>query len=272
MNNLWRQKQQFPGLIYLICLSSGLGLWLNIGSIGQSQTLSQPVALKQALSFNSTAIDFEDEGRPPSRTSAGSRGSCLEQLIALVPGEEELKSQPGDCLEASQALPTVTLEPSPIFWFYVPQQSRPNATAEFVLLDERNRPMVTQQVTLPEQAGIIGVRLSQPIATHQLYRWVFSIEVNPRHPSENPTVTGMVQWRAPDSRLQAQIAAIASPEEKINFYANQGFWHDTITTLANLRQANPNSERLAQDWQSLLSSAGLKTIANSPLLGCCTAN
>ena len=48
-----------------------------------------------------------------------------------------------------------------------------------------------------------------------------------------------------------------------------GFWYDTIDSLVNLQQSQPNNLELKNEWQDLLESVGLEDLKEQPLLDCC---
>ena len=62
----------------------------------------------------------------------------------------------------------------------------------------------------------------------------------------------------------------AAPKDRPSIYANAGLWYDTVTSLVQLREANPNDPQLAEDWTDLLQSIGLDAIAQAPLVGSVT--
>ncbi|WP_254721630.1 DUF928 domain-containing protein [Kovacikia minuta] len=75
------------------------------------------------------------------------------------------------------------------------------------------------------------------------------------------TIHRVVQDRA----IAAQIES-ASPQQKVELYAQNGIWFDALTTLANLRLANPQDPALTSDWDSLLRSVGLEDVVTAPLV------
>lgn len=156
----------------------------------------------------------------------------------------------------------------PIFWFYVPDQDG-EVSAEFTLFDPQGQ-SVRQQVVLSGEAGIVGIRLPQPLAVDRSYTWRFRIDEDPGDASMNPTVRGAIQRIAIAPTLAAQLEA-ASAQERITLYAANGIWQDTLTALAQLRQAQPNNTQLQADWSSLLTSVHLRSIATVPILDCCTS-
>ncbi|NEQ08425.1 MAG: DUF928 domain-containing protein [Moorea sp. SIO4E2] len=215
--------------------------------------------------------DFDDVGRPPKRTSGGSRGLCSDQLIAIVPGSSEIVEATGNCSNDSNSSLALTLAESPTFWFYVPEQSTRELTVEFVLLNQNQQAVLVKSMTLSGTPGIVRVRLNQPLQTDQLYRWQFSVLVNPQNPSGNPTVEGLVKRITADSTLSSKLNAATSPRDRIAIYASHGIWHDAMTALAQLRSQKPEDSRLERDWEDFLGSVGLRAIAVKPLVDCCIA-
>ncbi|EGJ32368.1 MULTISPECIES: DUF928 domain-containing protein [Moorena] len=215
--------------------------------------------------------DFDDVGRPPKRTSGGSRGLCSDQLIAIVPGSSEIVEATGNCSNDSNSSLALTLAESPTFWFYVPEQSTRELTVEFVLLNQNQQAVLVKSITLSGTPGIVRVRLNQPLQTDQLYRWQFSVLVNPQNPSGNPTVEGLVKRITADSTLSSKLNAATSPRDRIAIYASHGIWHDAMTALAQLRSQKPEDSRLERDWEDFLGSVGLRAIAVKPLVDCCIA-
>jgi hypothetical protein len=214
-------------------------------------------------------LDGEQEGRPPNRTSGGSRSPCLEQLVALVPGKGTIDAQVGNCATESQSSLALTLAETPTFWFYLPEQSTSELAAEFVLL-EGDRLIYKQQIPLTGTPGVISIRPNQSLETNKRYRWVFSILVNPQRPSQNPAVEGLIQRIEPDSTLSSQLKAATTEQERIAIYIQNGIWHDALTGLGKLYSANPGDSHLLADWSSLLGSVGLGAIAQIPIVDCCT--
>ena len=111
-------------------------------------------------------------------------------------------------------------------------------------------------MTIDSQPGIIEFSLPTPLETGKQYQWYFVVDCGGTEPDY---VSGWVEWRQPDADLQALLAR-SGDREKVALYANKGFWHDALTELARLRQANPDDEALKADWESLLDSIGLGEI------------
>ncbi|MEO1378588.1 MAG: DUF928 domain-containing protein, partial [Cyanobacteria bacterium J06635_10] len=74
----------------------------------------------------------------------------------------------------------------------------------------------------------------------------------------------------PSSTLTERLGQ-ATPLQQVALYAEDGIWHNSLETLAQLRLAKPKDAALLADWTSLLKSEELDNLANHPLLNCCQA-
>jgi hypothetical protein len=262
----------------LFKIFSSLILWLLIFysmSMPAKSVVTIGNARQDWLSFSSERSSrehkkAEDTGRPPNRTSGGSRSPCSDRVIALVPGSNKIEAQKKNCSDESESSLTLTLADLPTFWFYVPKFTNPKLTAEFVLLDRQEQAVDLQTILLPGKPGVVGIRLNRPLQNNEQYRWQFSILTNPQSPSQNPTVEGLVKRITPESNLANQLKAIDSQQERIAIYSREGIWQDTLTSLAQLRLKYPTDATITADWDRLLETVGLKAIADAPLLDCCT--
>ncbi|MGI0486930.1 DUF928 domain-containing protein [Pantanalinema rosaneae CENA516] len=201
-----------------------------------------------------------DMGAPGSRSSGASRGICLgsQDIIALMPIYPQGRSQ------LVWGLTTVD---HPTFWFYVPSVTGPAAEMEFVLRDQSGQKLYETKADLT-QAGVMGVTLpttAPTLTTGDRYQWYFKVRC-PAAPSQLPKyVNGWIERRAIAPTLASQLQQ-ATPAQRAALYAQQGIWFDAVTTLAQLRQSQPNDATLAQQWAELLESVQLPELATQPLL------
>ncbi|HEY9604036.1 MAG TPA: DUF928 domain-containing protein [Allocoleopsis sp.] len=206
-----------------------------------------------------TPPNFNPPDTPPEgRTQGGgSRSSFVQQgkpLTALIP-----KTQLG-----------LTMAKYPTFFIYVPQSSEHMAV--FTLLDEDNKIVYETRVTLPNQAGVVSFSLPDtgtlaPLKVGKPYQWYFSIVYDFDDRSKDRLVQGWIQRVEPSPDLTQKLEQTDS-KNRPALYASAGIWHDTLTTLAQLRRSTPNDATLAQQWEELLKSeaVGLNDIAKEPLL------
>ena len=88
---------------------------------------------------------------------------------------------------------------------------------------------------------------------------------DPKNPSLDPFVDGWVQRVSLTEDISNNLAT-ASDSEKVDIYAAAGIWQDALTTLADLRQNNPNDRNLENQWNQLLENIGLEKIAQEPMI------
>lgn len=218
-----------------------------------------------------------DRGAPSGRQQGGaSRGLCPKvdkpPLTALVPSTQTtLGNKQGGLpgLTTFESVWGLTATESLTLWFYVPYSLTPNLPIEFVLQDEQGEKVYETFVPVSEtSSGIVKFRVpsTTPLEMGKMYHWFFSINCVPGDPV---FVEGWVQRVAPNSTLASQLQK-ATPRESIALYAANGYWYDALTTLAELRSANPRDATLSNDWVSLLHSVKLDAIAQEPIVQCCT--
>lgn len=220
-----------------------------------------------------------DLGAPGQREGAASRGACpkiAQPLTALVPvtksasGEQQQVKQLA--MTSSESVWSLTVATHPTFWFYVPYAPPSLKSVEFALQDEQDEDIYRTTVDLPAVPGIVSLSLpanSKPLETGKPYHWFFKIYCNPQTTSVPIFVEGWVQRVTPTPSLANQLKT-ATPQKRIDLYAEAGLWHDALTALGELRQANPQNANLTANWNKLLHSVGLADIASKPIVKCCT--
>lgn len=217
---------------------------------------------------NNAPSGFDGQGRPLSRTSGGSRGTCSDLLVALLPGSDTLTGAVTECNSASTSHLAATLETHPTLWFHIPAQAETGTTAELVLLDNNQQVLSSDVVTLPAKVGIIGLQLDYPLETGDVYSWIFSILSQPNSPSQNPTVEGRLQRIEAQPALSDALATQDTPSQ-IRALAHHGIWHDALHELALLYRDESDNMEIQTNWVTLLDSVGLESIAQEPLVDCC---
>lgn len=205
-------------------------------------------------------------GPPPGGRLRGGakRGVCPlaePKMTALVPF-----TQPSPGVVNVWGLTTME---RPTLWIYVPYAKGSASTAEFVLQeDEDANPIYQTNIALPDAPGVIGVSLpaSAPaLKVGKRNRWFLNVYCDPQKPDSLIYVEGVIQ-RVNQSQAQAQQLQSAQPTQQVAIYAKNGLWHDALTTLAQLRQKNPQDGTLVAEWKDLLDSVGLADVAAKPLV------
>lgn len=221
-------------------LLTTLGLWL-----GGNLTLS---AFAQF-------IPPDNIGIPGRREGGGTRGECLnstQPLMALVP-----ENSYGE-----------TVSSYPTFFWFVPDV--PAQAAEFVLYDEAGNEIYYTTFQIVGTSGILSLSLPDqadlpPLEPNQNYEWVFSLVCDTQDRSGDLFTTGWIRRVEPDATLQQQLAT-ATEADRANIYAQNGLWHDALSSLAAQYRANPNDGAIANEWTTLLTSVGLGDFADAPLI------
>ena len=242
---------------------------LQNGQFQNGQTQSGQSESQEAQSKEPRNIRFQpgtpppDRGTPPAPYGTGSRGSCLQN--ANMPPLIQLSGSRGLDL---------TVSDHPSFWVYVPYDRGDVSTALFSLQKD-NAKVYQQSIQLPTTPGIVEIAMPTTLPALEAgksYRWYFEIGCPQIDPSETPipaTVTGLVQRVASSEALESDLAIAQSPLEEVEAYANHHIWHETLSSLAQLRQSDPTNQSLAEIWQNMLSdpSVGLENWANLPIVG-----
>jgi len=243
-----RQKRSQTAFIST-CLAISVGLSLcnwPIVTLAQSQQ-------KQ--------LNLPKRGLPGRRTGAGTRGLCTnpkQPLTALIPTTNL----------------GLTTEKYPTFFWFVPPT--PARTAEFVLSDEKSNEVYKTTFAINGQPGVISLKLPAsatlpPLSVNKNYSWTFSLICNPNNPLAIDFVRGWVQRIEPNATLSNRLAK-ATPRDRPSVFAQAGVWNDTLSSLIELRRSNPKDQSLVTDWESLLKSVGLESIAKAPIVSCCSPN
>ena len=254
-------------LIPLSIVLMGLLPWVSL-----TQVNAKPITDGDAAAVVGKSEDpadgFTGRGSPNRRSSGGSRGDCSTLLVALVPGDTALDVSESGCSLPSSSEPALTTAATPVLWFHVPTQSAP-IEGEFALLDDTQLALSVQTVTLPQDGGIVGIQVDTELDVGRTYNWVFSMLANSRNPAENPRVAGALQRIEPSPELLTEINNTESLQQQAEIWLSQGVWHNALTTVATLRQADTEGTFAEDQWQEFLGAAGLETIADAPMQDCC---
>jgi hypothetical protein len=190
-------------------------------------------------------------------TPAG--GTCdtgkIKKLTALVP-----ESQIGR-----------TVSEYPVFFFYFPKGDFDDPQlAEFYIEDEKENLINETTLKINNSPGVMSVSIPanknvSPLEAGKNYRWSISWICYPDDRSTDAVATGIVRRVELSAEILRELDA-ADPRQKTVIYAENGIWQDALSTLAAARRANPNDTDLAADWESLLDSVKLGSIAAEPIL------
>lgn len=184
---------------------------------------------------------------PSTRLTGGSRGtgSASVRLDVLAPDQIGL---------------TTEEQPS-LFWF----QSNPApARFELTLLDAKQiKPMLQVNISQATNAGVHRLRLGDhgiKLSPGVEYQWVIALVLDPANRSRDLVASGFIKRVEPTSDLKSKLSG-AKPDSLPGIYAEAGIWHDALSKLSDLIDAEPNNESLRQRRAELLQQIGLKDAA-----------
>ncbi|MBD1880824.1 MULTISPECIES: DUF928 domain-containing protein [unclassified Coleofasciculus] len=197
-------------------------------------------------------------GAPKTREPGASRGSssCAAQgksLMALLPSTNV----------------GLTVAARPTLFVAVPKTSAQDA--EFILYDGETSQQVIYETTLPipSTGGVVSVSLPQKdapsLVAGKKYRWSLSMICDAEDRGADISVEGWIQRVQPNVALRNDLKK-AAPRDRPAIYAEAGMWLDTLSSLADLRNANPSDFTLETDWKDLLKLVNLGTVAEEPLV------
>ena len=230
--------------------------WDNRWAIGS--TSNQNFSNKP-LQFNPPNNGAPGGNRSASSADTGSRDSCptVEKAItALVP-----KSNAGN-----------TLSQHPTLWFYIPYQQ---GLFTLILKDEATAAIVARlDFPVNKGGGIMGFPIGEtvsPLEIDSAYRWQVYFSCNPDIEPQFTKVQGVVQRVAKTETLGKSLDSAKTTQEKINLYAKQGLWYETIGEIIKVRNENSENQELEELWLNLLSNhhVNLENFGSEPLVQCC---
>ncbi|GAB4472121.1 MAG: hypothetical protein OHK0037_31780 [Elainellaceae cyanobacterium] len=197
-----------------------------------------------------------NRGLPGRREGGGTRGCWTSNN----PGQNRLTA-----IVPAQNL-GYTLSEYPTLFVYVPASyAEKAAAAELILTDDQDNEIYRATFSTGNQSGILRISLPAeanmaPLEIGRDYHWSFALVCDPNDPSGNLVVDSWIQRVQPSAELSAAIAT-ASPADLPALYAQSGIWYEAIASLADpYRQ--PTDETIVAQWQNLLNSVGLGSIAS----------
>lgn len=253
-----------PALMPALTLTLALSLLS-----GLSGSSLQAAPLIRLASFSYTPPPPPDRGAPGSRGEGASRGCTAGSLplMALVP-EQTLSATSG--VAPITQVWGLTSTAHPRFWFAIPYASAQVSAIEFVLQNDQDQTVYRTPIPVPAAPGIIAVSLPTTVSglePNQPYHWFFKVRAvcEPNQTATLDYVEGWIQRTSLDPELRDRLTQ-STPHQQAVLYAEHGIWYDALTTLADLKLAQPDDRAIAQDWTDLLKAVGLENLADQPLI------
>lgn len=219
-------------------------------SLAPMRAQSQPLLLSQNVNF-----------KPPDVTAPANRQGGTHRGNKLCPAG----------LSITPLVPPtnigLTLTDSPTIFVYVPQTS---AKIEFTVLNDKEEEVVYEKTFKLDKSGIVGVTIpatdnNKSLQVGKRYVWSFSLVCDPEDRAADLVVKGFVQRIEPQGTLKSDLAN-PDPMTRLNVYAQNGIWYETLATLAQMRRQTPGDVKLTAKWTQLLQSQGLESVAAQPLV------
>lgn len=243
-----QQNSVLPLTYLVVVLFPGMLELSNRKQTAQAQPISQN-------SNPSVNITFEPPNRDRPQDSDGSQ--CSQNPKSLEP-------------DVTLLLPVdrygLTVESHPTFFVYLPPTTAQKAF--FSIRDENDRDFYETFISLPEESGVISVKLpadAPSLEKGKAYKWSFVLMCDNALRPARPLVEGQIERTELNSASLAQLEK-ATFLERATFYGKAGIWYETLTNLADARRSQPANADLEVIWQDLLRSVALEAIASQPLL------
>lgn len=245
----WHKYLRYPGVLAIILSVELLGFSLATPQFrGQSQLVS--------VSFPPAS-----QRGAPARTAGGGQRSpdCVDR-----------KNPPLTVLAPGNNLGT-TISGNPTLFWYVPKTKA--KSAEFVVLDDNDDEVYQATLALQGVPGVVKLSLPETVslASGKSYRWLLALKCNAKDSSMDEFVTGNLERMELKQEDKTKLAEAKEPLQQAEVYAGARIWQETVTILAQLRQARPDDPKVRDAWKELLQSVKLDAIADAPLVECCTA-
>ncbi len=206
------------------------------------------------------AVTFKPPGRlaPKTATVGGaSRGICgADKTGSLINNMKAVMPSTNIGL---------TMAERPRIYAYVPSGAK---EAVFSMVDEKGHQYHMAMLNLPNKAGVMEVTLPDslpPLQMNQDYKWSILMICGEELDTDSPAIEGWVRRVEGDRNLVSQGNQPASLDLAAKL-AQNSVWYETVSTLATLRQEQPNNANVKAAWQQVLGSVGLEPIANAPII------
>lgn len=248
-------SQQLIGLITI-------GLFL----IGTQPTIAQSTANTPTPTNRSKPqrIIFKpppNQDKPISTSSGGSRSNWQCPQDATLDTTSANKT-PLMLLAPTDSNYGLTIAEHPTFLVYLPQTSAKQVVLS--LMTEDNHLHSQSFIPIKGEPGIISIKLADsfpPLEVSKNYQWSLVLICGEKPNPNDPVITSWVR-RVVLPQLQSHPRTTL---EQADAYSEQGIWYDAVINLAQIRNAQPNDQVIADIWTDFLKSVGLEAIATQPV-------
>ncbi len=167
---------------------------------------------------------------------------------------------------------TITINPLPVFWFYVPFSGN-DIPMKFTLLNDKNEIIYPQPESnnnnqllkrTSEKGGFVKFVLPVDLKIGKEYTWLFTVSCEQsQDSSEEFFVMGKITRINPSSELNTKLQQANTNSQKAKIYGEYGIWFEFLDLLANDYCANSDNPNEA--WIMLWKNPAVKLeeLANS---------
>jgi hypothetical protein len=151
----------------------------------------------------------------------------------------------------------VTATDTPTLFFQIPSLRNPTGVQmEFILRDGSDRLVYETSFAASPEGGLLALPLPktgefQGLKIDENYHWYFSIIYDPNDRAHDDVVEGWLRREVIPESLARQLQT-ATPMEQVALYKDAQLWTEAISTLALLKQNQPNNLIFAEKWQQIL--------------------
>ena len=227
-----------------------------LGGIVPAYAMPNSVGTEQLLALDHQQFSFippEDSGQPRTNRAGGRRDQFCNNsmptpsLTLLLP-------------PTNQGLTTAA---HPTFLAYLPQTSAKQAF--LTLEDEDDNYLYHTIFELPAGAGIIGIPIpdtAPALEADKYYKISLAMICGQVLDPNDPVVEGWIK--------RVELDTQSRPSQEISlelgaWYASNGIWFDTLQTLADLYEVEPDHAIAA--WEALFRSVNLDDMGAAVFLG-----
>src|SRR6478672_2435586 len=231
-----------------------LGLMLHVSSEAQAQLGSSS---PNRLIPDSWNFQPPQRGTPGGREGGATRGSCIEVTALVQKSKVCLTSAAYTTFLGSMSLDKQE------------SNKKPKPQMEFVLENENGDEVYKTRFVPDALQGVVSLEMPAFANVHPLeigkeYHWMVTPICNSQY-LEGSSTEGLIKRVNSTPEFTRQLQQ-ATPQERLALYINQRLWYDAVSTLAEMRRAQPQDLTLADAWVKLLDLAGLNNIAQAPIV------
>lgn len=219
--------------------------------------------LLQSISSVAAKVTFRPPGDPaPRRTTGG----ASRDVTACGFASDSTTTNASVTPVLPKTNIGLTLSEHPTVFVYIPETNAKRAF--FSIQDESSDSIYQTSVNLPSQSGVMQIQLPKSetgLKQGKNYKWSLAMICTADLEPDSPVVSGWIRRVDGNNNFKGK-ENLALTLESASKLAEAGFWYDTLSILAQLRQSQPNNPVLTTSWQDLLTSVELSAIANEPIV------